>query len=189
MKSTRYLMKEHKLILRALEVLDAIVVRVEENAGVDPTDVDAILNFLRWFGDAHHQEKEEKVLFPALKDAAAGEQTRPLQHMILEHNQERSLIEHMEKAARLRKSAEFTQCAGRLAAAMRNHIYKEDEILFESACSILSRADDEKVLQQLEAFETIADQTTLQAMLQDLRRMEWTYLRKTGLPKKSDSKA
>ena len=38
-------------------------------ASIDEVDIGTILDFLRWFADAHHQAKEETVLFPALKEA------------------------------------------------------------------------------------------------------------------------
>ena len=70
MKSTDLLMQEHKLILRALDVLDAVADSMESTGTADQADVDKVLNFLRWFADAHHQAKEETILFPALKRAA-----------------------------------------------------------------------------------------------------------------------
>src|SRR5438034_2836989 len=100
MKSTKFLMQEHKLILRALDVLDNMAAWAEKNGGVDEADIGRILDFLRWFADAHHQAKEENVLFPALKRAAAA-QNRPIAHMMLEHEQDRALIEEIETAVRL----------------------------------------------------------------------------------------
>ena len=76
MKSTNFLIQEHKIILRALDVLDGMSAGVEAKQELDESDVDELLEFLRWFGDAHHQAKEETILFPALKAAAAA-QARP----------------------------------------------------------------------------------------------------------------
>jgi len=97
MKSTNFLMQEHKFILRALDVLDAISASAERHGKLDEGDAVRVLDFLCWFGDAHHQAKEEEILFPALKGAAAA-QKRPVQHMILEHEQERALIEQLQTA-------------------------------------------------------------------------------------------
>jgi hemerythrin-like domain-containing protein len=70
-------MQEHKLILRALDVLDNMAAWAEKNGVVDDVDIANILEFLRWFADAHHQAKEETILFPALTRASAA-QTRPV---------------------------------------------------------------------------------------------------------------
>jgi hemerythrin-like domain-containing protein len=77
MKATQFLIEEHKLILRALDVLDAMTARIEKRGNIEARDVDKLLDFLRWFADAHHQAKEETILFPALRDAAAS-QGRPV---------------------------------------------------------------------------------------------------------------
>jgi hemerythrin-like domain-containing protein len=177
MRSTKFLIQEHKIILRALDVLDAMSAGAEAKQKLDEADVDELLDFLRWFGDGHHQAKEETILFPALKTAAAA-QARSVEHLTLEHNQERALIEELEKDARLGKLSNFVSCAGRLSSVLRNHIYKEDEILFEAADSILNTAEDDGVFQQLDHFDTDSDKRSLEEKLRNLRSLEWKYLRK-----------
>ena len=168
MKSTKFLIQEHKVILRALDVLDAMSTSVEGSGKIDEADADKILDFLRWFGDAHHQAKEEIILFPALKSAASA-QDRPIQHMIHEHGQDRALIEEMETAVRVKKLSEFVSCANKLSSTVRNHIYKEDDILFELAAQVIDAASDETVLDRLNRFETPLDKDILSARLQELR--------------------
>src|SRR5262249_25132989 len=124
MKSTKFLTQEHKLILRALDVVDNMATWAEKNGAVDETDVGDIFDFLRWFADAHHQVKEDTILFPALKRAVAA-QGRAVEHMMLEHEHERALIEQMETAVRLAKIPEFIGYANKLSSTLRNHIYKE----------------------------------------------------------------
>ena len=163
--------------MRALDVLDAMSALIEKAQTVNEADVDKILDFLRWFADAHHQAKEETILFPALKSAAAS-QDRPVEHMALEHDQERSLIEEIEKDLRLAKLSEFVSNARRLSSTLRNHIYKEDRILFETADALLSRSEDDAVLEKLSRFDTALDKHVLEEKLRDLRSLEWKYLNK-----------
>jgi hemerythrin-like domain-containing protein len=175
MKTTHFLIQEHKLILRALDVLDSMSASVEKTGTVEGPDVEKILDFLRWFADAHHQAKEETILFPALKTAAVS-QNRPVEHMTLEHDQERALIEEMEKDLRLAKLSEFVACANRLNSTLRNHIYKEDHILFETADAVLSPQEDDAAFEQLSRFDTVTDKQALQERLRELRSLEWKYL-------------
>jgi hemerythrin-like domain-containing protein len=177
MKSTSFLIQEHKTILRALDVLDAMTAVIENTGTIEQTDVDKLLDFLRWFADAHHQAKEEAILFPALKRAAAA-QERPLEHMSLEHAQERSLVENLEADLRLAKLSEFVSSGNRLSSTLRNHIYKEDKILFETVDSVLSPGEDEAVLERLTQFDTSLDTLVLEEKLKDLRLLEWKYLRR-----------
>ena len=176
MKSTDFLTQEHKLILRALDVLDSISAAVENTATADQSDIDTILDFLRWFADAHHQAKEETILFPALKNASAASQGRPVDHMVLEHDQERGLVEDLEKDVRLSKLPEFVASANRLSSTLRNHIYKEDRILFVAADAVLSPSEDDAVFDRLNRFETADDKETLSRKLEQLRSLEWKYL-------------
>src|SRR5262245_4233228 len=154
MKSTKFLTQEHKLILRALDVLDNMAAWAEKNGVVDKEDIGNILDFLRWFADAHHQAKEDTILFPALKRAVAS-QGRHVEHMMLEHEQERALIEQIEAAVRLARIPEFLFYVNKLNSTLRNHIYKEDEILFEFTKTALGPAVDDAVVAELSAFDTL----------------------------------
>ena len=92
MKCTDLLIQDHKAILRALNVLEAMALHVERDQSVDDEDVETILRFLRTFADDHHQTKEESALFPELRrSCVAGEPS--VRHMLFEHDQERSLVE------------------------------------------------------------------------------------------------
>ena len=162
--------------MRTLDVLDGIAASVETEEAVEE-DVAKILDFLRWFADAHHQVKEETILFPALRRASAS-QGRPVEHLLVEHEQERSAVEDLETDLRLSRRKEFVAEANQLSSKLRNHIYKEDRILFETANAILDPTEDSAVLQNLKSFETEFDNQVLEDKLKDLRRMERIYLRK-----------
>jgi len=172
-------MQEHKLILRALDVVDNMAGWAEKNGAVDDVDVGNILDFLRWFADAHHQVKEDTILFPAVKRAAAS-QGRAVEHMMLEHEQERVLIEQIETAVRLAKIPEFIAYANTLSSTLRNHIYKEDDILFEFVNNALNSEVDDSVAVQLEKFDTSFDKEVLSEKISRLRALEWKYLRRTS---------
>ena len=97
---------------------------------------------------------------------------------MLEHDQERSLIEEMETDLRLAKLPEFASKANRLSSTLRNHIYKEDRILFETIDNVLRPEEDDEVFQRLNAFDTELDKRELEEGLNDLRSLEWEYLRR-----------
>jgi hemerythrin-like domain-containing protein len=179
MKSTKFLMQEHKFILRALDVVDNMAAWAQKNGAVDEADIGDILDFLRWFADAHHQVKEDTILFPALKRAAST-QGRAVEHMMLEHEQERALIEQIETAVRLAKIPEFIGYTNKLSSTLRNHIYKEDDILFEFTKAALNPEVDDSVAGELENFDTSFDKEILSEKISRLRALEWKYLRRTS---------
>jgi hemerythrin-like domain-containing protein len=177
MKATHHLIQEHKVILRTLDVLDAVAASVEAEASVNTEDTDKILDFLRWFVDAHHQAKEESILFPAMK-AHTESENRPVQHMMFEHDQERRTVEDLETDVRLARLSPFVSHANRLSSTLRNHIYKEEQLLFPAADELLTLEEDEAVTEELNRFETALDTQILDQKLHDLHALERKYLRK-----------
>jgi hemerythrin-like domain-containing protein len=171
MKCTDLLIQDHKIILRALDVLQAMATRTELGEQVAPEDVAAILSFLRTFADDYHQTKEETSLFPELEHTE-GLRYEALRHMVFEHNQERSLVEGIAEAVCTKKGEEFVYFANLLIQFLRTHIQKEENVMFEFASGALSHEKDEQIAAELEKFECDP------ACLAELRRLEWTYLRR-----------
>jgi hemerythrin-like domain-containing protein len=97
----------------------------------------------------------------------------PLRHLLFEHSQERSLVEGLEDALRRTKTAEFVVFATRLTERVRNHIQKEDGILFPILDVLISSELDEKVTTGFETFQLDV------SLLDDLERLESKYLKKT----------
>jgi hemerythrin-like domain-containing protein len=172
-------MQEHKLILRALDVLDCMAESAEKHGNIHHGDIGFMLDFLRWFADAHHQMKEETILFPALKHAAEA-QNRPVKHMMLEHEQERGLIERIETAVRMASIPDFASSIEKLSSILRNHMYKEDQILFEVTREAIKGGADDELLAQLGRFETAVDKEILAEKLDRLRSLEWKYMRRAS---------
>ena len=88
MKCTDILIQDHKIILRALDILEQMAARTEKRQPVEPEDVETLLRFLRSFADDHHQVKEECALFPELMRTSLANDGR-LRQMAFEHDQER----------------------------------------------------------------------------------------------------
>jgi hemerythrin-like domain-containing protein len=149
--------------------------RVEKGESVDDRDVDTILDFLKAFGDDHHQEKEEAILFPALLKASHSEEFECLCRITFEHNQQRSLLEGMEDALRSRKGADFVYYAKRMAEIMRSHIQAEEQDLFLCADSILTQEEDECIAKEMAAYDSPQRAERLSALLRRLIILEIKY--------------
>lgn len=144
----------------------------ENGERIDQDDATTLLRFLRMFADEHHHVKEEGVLFPEVMRTSEA-QGGPLRHLLFEHSQERSLVEGLEDALHIGKSSDFVLFANRLTDRVRNHIQKEDGILFPIIEVLISSQLDEKVSSEFEKFQLDP------GLLDDLRRLEAKYLRKT----------
>ncbi len=175
-----HLLREHRLILRAVYVVKSMAEQAEEQKLPEPDDVEALLSFFRLFADEHHQTKEESILFPSLRTATAGKTNAPLDQMVFEHEQERSLIQGLEDALRTRKHSDFAYFGNRLADVLGNHIYKEDHILFDLVERTLSAPQDCEVVRQMEEFDRTLPPKLLQEWGQTINRLEWKYLNKVA---------
>jgi len=173
MKCTALLMDDHKIILRCLNILEQMATNVANAKLVDPDDLKTMLRFLRVFADDHHQAREESALFPEIMRTAQANDAA-VRQMLFEHDQERSIVEALEDSLYTKQGPEFVYFANRLTALIRNHIYKEDHILFPIVDRALSAEQDENVAAELDKFQSDS------GLLADLRRLEWKYLRKAA---------
>jgi hemerythrin-like domain-containing protein len=179
MKCTDHLTQDHKIILRALDVLQCMA-EGENSERINPNDVEILLRFLRAFADDYHHIKEESVLFPELMRTSEA-QSGPLRHLLFEHDQERSLVEGLEDALRCKKSIDFVLFANRLISRIRNHIENEERILFPIIEALISEDQDENVRAGFEKFQPAA------SLLTDLRFLESKYPRRRSVRWKGDS--
>jgi hemerythrin-like domain-containing protein len=178
---TDHLIQEHRLILRAVYVLQAMSDQAKENKMPEESDVDRLLHFFHRFADSHHQGKEEAVLFPALRDKDRSKAGGPLHQMMFEHEQERSLVNGLEDALRTRKHADFAYYGSRLAQILCNHIYKEDNILFDLVEKSITKDMDTKLVIEMASFDRdLRNGGMYQSMVEIVNDLEWKYLGKAA---------
>jgi hemerythrin-like domain-containing protein len=148
---------EHRAIERALTLLESIAEEIEK--GTAQEDARRMLDFLKTFADTCHHGKEERVLFPGLEKAGVSKEGGPIGVMLREHDQGRGHIRSMAGAlsglAAGNPNARelFRQHAGAYAALLRQHIAKEDQVLFEIAERQLSQASKEDIQTEFDRIE------------------------------------
>lgn len=175
---------EHDRILEMLDVLDVVC-----SSSVTPNpelvgDLEKIARFLRRFADACHHAKEENVLFPALESAGMPRDGGPIGVMLREHVQGRGLVATMTQTAEEARGTDATRAiedfrdAGRqFSMLLRNHIEKENEVLFQMGRRLLAPGDEAELLRGFathESAELPADEKT--GLLETLRDLHARYL-------------
>jgi len=150
MKPTEELMEEHEAILGILDVLDEISSQIERHAPFNTDDVARIVDFLRRFADGCHHAKEEQHLFPALEQAGVPRENGPIGMMLSEHDLGRKHIAAIaaacEKCVRGEEaSGEIASNARAYARLLRDHINKENRVLFPMAERFLSLEVQERL--------------------------------------------
>jgi hemerythrin-like domain-containing protein len=156
MHPTRALVEEHEVILSVLDCLDRMVQAAEQGRGLDRAAAAQALDFLRTFADTCHHGKEEELLFPLLERRGLPRHAGPLAVMLAEHEAGRALIRRMvaaigdPAAPPPARAADFAPAASAYVELLREHIAKENGVLFPMAESML-RSDDAESLEK--AFE------------------------------------
>jgi hemerythrin-like domain-containing protein len=158
MQATAILKEEHDVIERVLAILESAVAGV--NRG-EPLPVDFArwsIGFFRQFADGCHHHKEEKALFPLLVRRGLPKEGGLVGVMLSEHEMGRRLIAEMQAALDQtpQSSRRFADAAAQYASLLRQHIWKENNVLFQMAQRLLFPADDAQLLAAYQQAETHA---------------------------------
>jgi hemerythrin-like domain-containing protein len=159
MNATDVLRDEHETILDVLAALETITRPAALAEGLDLQSAQEALDFLRGFGDSCHHGKEEQHFFPALAAHGLPRDVGPLAVMNAEHDEGRALLARMVEAlADANRSkpggpARFEAAATAYVALMRDHIDKENGVLFPMGDGMLSEAEQAALMGEFEHFE------------------------------------
>jgi hemerythrin-like domain-containing protein len=161
MKPTEILSAEHRVIEQVLDCLEKIAERAESSRALDVASARTALEVLRTFADRCHHGKEENCLFPKLASCGFPTHVGPVAVMLQEHESGRAEIRGMD-AALIDASrndgnsvAYFVAAARRYVALLRDHIAKEESVLFPMAESLLTPADCDDIVKSFQAVELI----------------------------------
>ncbi len=136
------LVGEHGALLEQLDRLDDLIEDYRDAAGTPDSKVIAaeIRSIAETLYDSErHHEREEQVLFPALEARGVA---MPPRMMRREHDELRRWKKRLLSAAREPHpdTEAIAETVGTLAALLRDHIHKENEVLYPMALSVISDA-------------------------------------------------
>lgn len=154
-KATDALKEDHRIIEKVLDVLEQLT-----RSPAEPLETwEKAVDFIRNFVDRCHHLKEEKILFPALEERGVPRQGGPIGMMLFEHEEGRAYVRRMVEALEFAKedpqaaTPALFENAGAYLRLLRQHINKEDEILFEMADEELSPEEQKELLRAFEEHE------------------------------------
>jgi hemerythrin-like domain-containing protein len=155
-KPTEILSDEHRVIERVLDALQRLTA-LPVNPSLEQWR--KALEFLRNFADQCHHFKEEKILFPALEEHGIPREGGPIGMMLAEHEEGRahvrSMTDAVEQVAKGNGAATATllEHVRAYVALLREHIQKEDDILFRMADDVIPEQEQRRILTEFEAHE------------------------------------
>jgi len=153
MRPTDILSSEHRVIEQVLDCLEALAGKARDEGRLDVGRAETALEILRTFADRCHHGKEEERLFPMLVARGMSTQFGPIAVMLDDHRAGREHIARMVAAAAAADAARFVPAALGYIHLLREHIAKEDGVLFPMAESMLDQAARETLLESFRVFE------------------------------------
>lgn len=150
---------EHRLIRHALDALEHYADALTLGRDVVPGDLERFVTFIRVFADERHHGKEENILFDTMVEQGFPREGGPIAVMLAEHDQNRVLTRAMAEGIGREaqwSDAERTKVANAARAyveLLRQHIWKEDNVLYPMAANHLQPGAFEHVAAECERFE------------------------------------
>ena len=154
--ATALLGDEHRVIERVLAVVEKLAALPVEGR-LDSWK--QALDFIRHFADGCHHLKEEKVLFPAMEEHGIPRDGGPIGMMLTEHEEGRGYVRTMMAALTLAEARNeaakdtLLKNARAYLRLLREHIQKEDEILFRIADDVIPPDEQKELLRSFEEHE------------------------------------
>jgi hemerythrin-like domain-containing protein len=155
-RATDALKQDHRVIERVLAVLERLT---EPSSGASVETWEKAIDFIRNFADKCHHLKEETILFPALEQHGIPREGGPIGMMLVEHEEARAYVRGMVEAlaqggtAPEKAQTILMKNASAYMRLLREHIRKEDEVLFQMADDALTPEEQKELLRQFEEHE------------------------------------
>ena len=156
---TSALVAEHRLILRMLAILEKNALLTRRGEFTDYDFYEQAADFVRNYADRFHHAKEEDVLFEALVANGMPRENSPVAAMLMEHDHGRAYVKAMVEA--VREALAGTPGSDEAIAVnalgylelLRDHIAKEDEVLYPLAERLIPAEKRATIVAGYEAAE------------------------------------
>jgi hemerythrin-like domain-containing protein len=151
-KATTDLEDDHVHIIKLTRVMS----NMEGKGASDPDHIETVIDTIRNYADRIHHLKEENILFPKLCEKGFSRETGPVAVMLHEHTIGREFAKGMSDKFVLFRGGDkkalheiFRNMTG-YTDLLRNHIEKENNVLFRMADRVLTEREHEELLLHFE---------------------------------------
>jgi hemerythrin-like domain-containing protein len=159
MDAIETLMNEHRTIERVCDGLVGFADELRRKETTEKEELGRFVEFIREFADAWHHGKEENILFETMIDHGFPRHGGPVAVMLHEHGIGRGFVAtlaskvDMPGAWSAADRHEVADAATGYAELLREHIHKEDAILYPMAESRLPPDALDRVNERCERYE------------------------------------
>jgi hemerythrin-like domain-containing protein len=152
-KATDDLRREHDVILSVLEIAEDVVKNKTHTEDAKLKFGNEFIYFLSVFTDRCHHGKEEGHLFPTMINKGFPNHDGPIGVMMQEHINGRAMVKEMRSYVDQKDLIGLVQTVAEYTVFIRNHISKENNLIFPMADKYLSSEEQDDMFANFEIFE------------------------------------
>lgn len=145
MNITQVLSEEHQNILKVIDGVLNECNEIEGGKDLEKSYFAEVIDFIKNYADAYHHAKEEDILFKAMLENVENMHCNPIPVMLHEHDEGRHYIKNLEEAIANTNKEQILSNSRGYCLLLRDHIYKEDNVLYPMAEEALSEKQKEEV--------------------------------------------
>ena len=156
--ATEFLHLEFDTTRRVLQILENASNCLDKDKPVSKEAFNEIIEIINGFTHRCHQEKEDKVLFPFLKNVRGGEKKDFLGQLLMEHVSARDEIRNLSVAVNYiyqgkKAKKKIIKIARAYVKFMDKHIRMEEKVLFPWMNKVLTRDEQMILIKKFEDME------------------------------------
>ena len=150
------LRQDHDTTEKALAAVESALATPN---GPPPSVMGWMVEYVSVYVDRCHNQKEEQHLFPLIERRGIPREGGPLGVMLMEHERARNLAAELAPLGKAYAGGDKTlrprlrDLFAEYATLMKQHFWKENDILYPMALRVLSAADGEAVVEGITAVE------------------------------------
>ena len=171
MAATTVLRSEHEAILRMVEAVEVLARRIQHGRPVAPAAMAAATEWLSTVAHRIHRDKEEEILFPALSGKGLHEGPGCIGAMLASHEDGREAFKRMLVSMAEGDQESWARAVWVYAETMRQHIRREDDVVFSLADSLFGEQEQMALAQGFAAIDEKARLSQLDERMREAERL------------------
>jgi len=173
MSASEFLRNEHQDILRLEKVITKCYKALYDGANIPFTDIDKINFLIAEFLDSIHFTREEGSYFPCV--ATYDHLNKEIRELLIEHEFSRNIARAISKNLKLWKKGEdkrepVARFLRTYSIFLIDHMEKEEKFFEKAEKEILSKEEEQEMLEQFQSISAIAEKVT--SLLKDIDHLE-----------------
>ena len=153
-KPTKILSDEHQNILKVIDTLERECNALESGSKLEKPFFEKAVDFIQNYADKFHHAKEEDILFIEICKDSVQMHCNPTQQMLHEHELGRNFVKGLIEGLSEENTKKIIENTRGYAVILREHIYKEDNILYPMADEALPKEIKEYISERFHKAET-----------------------------------